>query len=129
MSFHLAHPSLSTTGKRKGKRRFRNAAEAQKARDNKNDWEELLKKYSVEAQETKRQKGLDAPVYKPKPLSYRGSDAPRIPSRETTWEPCTKAPEKVYTGEAMLGIVVQHKSCLQPVFSQEAAKDSAKMRR
>ena len=36
---------------------------------------------------------------------------------------------KVYTGDKVLGIAVMHKSCLQPVFSEEAAKDSAKMRR
>lgn len=36
---------------------------------------------------------------------------------------------KTYTGDKVLGIAVMHKSCLQPVFSEEAAKDSAKMRR
>jgi hypothetical protein len=34
-----------------------------------------------------------------------------------------------YTGDKMLGITIVHKSCLQPVFSQEAAEDAAKMRR
>jgi hypothetical protein len=40
-----------------------------------------------------------------------------------------KRPDQVYTGDKMIGIAVQHKSCLQPVFSKEAAIDSAKMRR
>lgn len=35
-----------------------------------------------------------------------------------------------YSGDKkLLGIAVLHKSCLQPVFSEEAAKDIARMRR
>lgn len=36
---------------------------------------------------------------------------------------------KVYTGDQMVGISIIHKSCLQPVFSQQAAQDAANMRR
>lgn len=41
------------------------------------------------------------------------------------------APKQVmeYTGDKMVGISIIHKSCLQPVFSQEAAIDAASMRR
>lgn len=35
----------------------------------------------------------------------------------------------VYTGDNMIGISIIHKSCLQPIFSQEAAVDAASMRR
>lgn len=38
-------------------------------------------------------------------------------------------PKKTYTGDKVLGVTVLHKSCLQPVFSQEEAVDAAKMRR
>ncbi len=42
----------------------------------------------------------------------------------------TAPPEhKEYTGDKMVCIAIMHKSCLQPVFSEEAAKDSASMRR
>jgi hypothetical protein len=34
-----------------------------------------------------------------------------------------------YTGEKMLGVTILHKSCLQPVFSSQEAKDAASMRR
>ena len=34
-----------------------------------------------------------------------------------------------YTGNKLIGISVLHKSCLQPIFSQEEAIDSAHMRR
>lgn len=35
----------------------------------------------------------------------------------------------VYTGTKMVGISIIHKSCLQPIFSKEAAVDVASMRR
>jgi hypothetical protein len=38
-------------------------------------------------------------------------------------------PPKVYTGSAIIGIGVAHKSCLVPVFSIEHAQDLSKMRR
>ena len=34
-----------------------------------------------------------------------------------------------YTGDQMLGISIIHKSCLQPVFSQQQAIENASMRR
>jgi hypothetical protein len=34
-----------------------------------------------------------------------------------------------YTGNRLLGITILHKSCLQPVFSQEQAIEAAQMRR
>jgi hypothetical protein len=43
--------------------------------------------------------------------------------------PCSSKPTTPYTGENILGIAVLHKSCLQPVFSQEEATDVARMRR
>jgi hypothetical protein len=43
--------------------------------------------------------------------------------------PCSSKPSPTYTGSEIIGITVMHKSCLQPVFSKEAAEDAAKMRR
>ena len=34
-----------------------------------------------------------------------------------------------YTGDKLLGISIVHKSCLQPVFSEQEAKDFSSMRR
>ena len=34
-----------------------------------------------------------------------------------------------YTGTEMIGISIIHKSCLQPIFSKQAATDAANMRR
>lgn len=52
-----------------------------------------------------------------------------IPSKGDSTGVATKPEGKVYTGDQVIGISIVHKSCLQPVFSQEQAKDLANMRR
>jgi len=42
---------------------------------------------------------------------------------------CKTKQTPTYTGTKIIGIAVLHKSCLQPVFSQEEAIDIARMRR
>ena len=51
LTMHLEGPWLSTTGKRKGKQKFRNSEEAQKARQLDEDWKELQKKWGFEAEQ------------------------------------------------------------------------------
>jgi N-acetylglucosamine-6-phosphate deacetylase len=60
MSMHLEGPWLSTTGKRRGKQKFRNAAEARKARELQESWEALQKKWGIDAQEKKRKQAMNA---------------------------------------------------------------------
>lgn len=129
MTMHLHHPSLSLNGKKKGKKKFRNADEAQKARDLDADWKELQKKWGVEAEEKKRKRALTLEVWTPGPATHRGAQDPKIASVDTGWAPCVKAPDKVYTGTEMLGIGQLHKSNAIPVFRQQDAEDLAKMRR
>jgi hypothetical protein len=129
MTMHLTHSSLSLNGKKKGKQKFRNADEAKKSRDLNADWKELQKKWGVEAEDKKRKRALASEVWKPDPATYRGANEPKIASVDTGWEPCSKAPEKVYTGTEMLGIGQLHKSNAVPIFRQQDAEDLAKMRR
>jgi hypothetical protein len=126
---HLAHPSLSMGGKRKGKVKFRNSAEAQKARQLDADWKELQKKWEVDADDKKRKRALAA-----EPLSYNLS-APvgrttsnNIPSRVTAGG-STAPIHKVYTGNKILGIGTMHKSNAVPIFSDEQAVEISRMRR
>lgn len=42
---------------------------------------------------------------------------------------CAKKDSPKYTGDLVVGIAVQHKSCLQPVISKQQAIESATMRR
>jgi hypothetical protein len=126
---HLAHPALSMGGKRKGKVKFRNSTEAQKARQLDADWKELQAKWGVEAEEKKRKRALEA-----EPLSYKLSTPPgrttsnSIPSRVTPGG-STAPVYKVYTGTKILGIGTMHKSNAVPIFSDEEAKAISTMRR
>ena len=110
MSMHLHHPSLSLNGNKRGKVKFRNAAEAQQ-------------------EEKRRRRALDA-----EPLTYNLSAPPGrttsngIPSRVTSGG-STASVHKVYTGTKVLGIGTMHKSNAVPIFSNEEAHDIATMRR
>jgi hypothetical protein len=129
MTMHLAHPALSMGGKRKGKVKFRNSAEAQKARQLDADWKELQKKWEVDADDKKRKRALAA-----EPLQYKLSTPPGrttsngIPSRVTAGG-STSSVHKVYTGTKVLGIGTMHKSNAVPIFSDEEAKAISTMRR
>lgn len=132
MTMHLHHPALSLNGKYKGKKKFRNADQAKKSRELKQSWEELQKKWGIEQEQKKKKRGLSSP---PLVLSssqpYRRNTGPYIPSLNNGRDmgPAFKSPDKVYTGNEMLGVTIIHKSCLQPVFNQQEAIDAAKMRR
>lgn len=129
MTMHLAHPSLSMGGKRKGKVKFRNAEEARKARELDASWKELQKKWDVEAEDKKRKRAMSA-----EPLSYKLSapvgrgNTNHLPSLVT--EGGSTAPvHKVYTGNKILGIGTMHKSNAVPIFSDEQAVEISRMRR
>lgn len=129
MTMHLAHPSLSMGGKRKGKVKFRNSEEARKARELDASWKELQEKWGVEAEEKKRKRAMSAPALDYKLSAPIGrSTSNHIPSRVT--EGGSTAPvHKVYTGTKILGIGTMHKSNAVPIFSDEEAQDIARMRR
>jgi len=129
MSMHLHHPSLSMSGKKKGKVKFRNAAEAARARELDANWAELKKKWDVDQTDKKKSRALKAET-----LSYTLS-APvgrttsnHIPSRVTEGG-STSSVQKVYTGNKILGIGTMHKSNAVPIFSDEQAVEIATMRR
>jgi hypothetical protein len=88
-------------------------------------WDAILKKY-----EPKK------PIAKPKDEGFKYSlgtparrETPKIPSLPFTAGPCTKAPDKVYTGTAIKGIGTMHKSNAVPIFTDEQAVEIATMRR
>lgn len=129
MSMHLEGPWLSTTGKRKGKKKFASAEHARKARELDDSWKELQKKWGLDAEEKKRQRALKAEAYVAPKLTHRGVEQPRIPSRNSGNGNATLKPANVYTGDKMIGIGQLHKSNAVPVFSSEEAHDISKMRR
>lgn len=129
MSMHLHHPSLSMSGKRRGKVKFRNAEEAKRARELEASWQELLKRQGVEAEDKKRARAMKAPALDYKLTTPVGrTNTNHIPSRDTGGN-ATLAPAKVYTGTKVKGIATMHKSNAVPVFSDEEAVEISRMRR
>ena len=127
MTMHLVGPALTMTGKRKGKKKFRNAEEARKARElaaewerNQNNWVKLSPKVTT----PKRQ-----------PLEYKlsvpaGRETQNIPSLPDSHVGAVSSKQTMqYTGTKMLGIGTLHKSNAVPVFSDDEAKEMARMRR
>jgi hypothetical protein len=128
---HLEGPWLSTTGKKKGKKKFASAEHARKARELDESWKELQKRWAVEIEDKKRTRGLSAPSlsssYSLKIPEGRNTTA-HIKSVDTGGNAVLK-PSPVYTGTMVKGIATMHKSNAVPVFSNEEAVDISKMRR
>ena len=126
---HLEGPWLSTTGKKKTKRKFASAEHARKARELDESWKELQKKWGVEAEEKKQSRAMRAPALDYKLSTPVGrTNTHHIPSRNTGGNATLAAP-KVYTGTKVKGIATMHKSNAVPVFSDEEAVEISRMRR
>ena len=131
MSMHLEGPWLSTSGKKKGKKKFASAEHARKARELDESWKELQKRWGIEAEEKKRKRAMTA-----EPL--KGNYSLAVPADRSTAHikslgqdngVATLSPAKVYTGTKVKGIATMHKSNAVPVFSDEEAVDISRMRR
>ena len=126
---HLEGPWLTTTGKKKGKKKWASAEAKRKAELLEENWQDLLKRHGIEQEERKRRHALESGTYTgPKVEPFR-RETPKINSLPFTGGPCVKAPDKVYTGDKIKGIGTMHKSNAVPIFSDEEAVDIAKMRR
>jgi len=121
---HLEGPWLSTTGKKRSKPKFASAEHKRQAEAQAAAWELLKQKHAPKK-----------PVFS---KSYTNSKMPKIviprgtahiPSLNTGVGTAARAPDKVYTGNAVVGISTLHKSNGVPVFSKEEAIDISKMRR
>jgi hypothetical protein len=124
---HLLPPMYSTTGRKRGKTKYRSAEAKRQAEQLEREWAALKSRHGVT--DTKR-KAAPAAVRLPTqgPAHTRTNDA--VPSLRS-WDTgaATVKQSQQYTGDQVLGVTVIHKSCLQPVFSQQEAIDAAKMRR
>ena len=129
MTMHLHHPALSLTGHRKGKPKFASAAAKRQQQELQESWENNMKQW---------QNMSKVKTFKPAPRSAEAL-VPRIPpGRETKHIPSldtghkgavSSKPTQMYTGTKIIGIGTLHKSNAVPVFSDDEAKDMAKMRR
>lgn len=127
MTMHIEGPWLSTTGKRKGKVKFRNAEEARKARELEALWEENQAKWKSMSKPIKtKQQLINSPVVKVSSIRSNQS----VPSlNEWVKGAVTVKQTPQYTGTKLLGIGTMHKSNAVPIFTDEQAKDISTMRR
>jgi hypothetical protein len=133
MTMHLAHPSLTTTGKKRGKKKWASAEHKRRAEQLKAEREAMLREYNIRPQARKCQKGAKTPT-EPRKINSRYEDhlKTEIKSVEPTWAVCAPPPARRYSGERqLLGIATMHKSNMVPVFAdnKEVAVDIARMRR
>ena len=130
MTMHLEGPWLSTTGKKKGKKKFASAEHARKAREQADSWQALQKKWATEtSNKTLAPKSSNlSSTYSLKIPEGRNTTA-HIKSVDTGLGNAVLKPAKQYTGTKVKGIATMHKSNAVPVFSDEEAIDISKMRR
>ena len=133
MSMHIEGPWLSTTGKKRGKQKFRNADQARKSRElaeqwaaNKAKWDNMAPNFS-KGLKTVKHTAKAGTV--PKLSIPAERDVRQYPSVDTGQGNATKTAPQVYTGDKIIGIATMHKSNMVPVFSNNEAKDIATMRR
>lgn len=123
MSMHLEGPWLSTTGKPRGKKKYRSAEHKRQEQQLAAEWQDLQNKYQPKSVKIAK-KVYTAPVNINAQRSTR-----HIPSLDTGLGVAAARPAKVYTGDKMIGIGTMHKSNMVPIFNDQAAKDISTMRR
>ena len=129
MTMHLEGPWLSTVGRvRSVRRKFASAEAAQKARELEAEWQSRQQAWAKTlpraTQKVAQPRPTLSPQYPP------GREPNRIPSRaDTPGAVASRPADKVYTGTAMKGIGVLHKSNSVPIFTEAEAVDIAHMRR
>ena len=131
MTMHLEGPWLSTTGKKKGPKRWASSEAKKLAQQRQAEWdrkliefEKLTPKFSTGPYNASRKTMSDF-----MPKTPPGRETAQIPSQDTGWVPCVKIHDQEYTGTKIKGIGTMHKSNAVPVFSDDEAKDISSMRR
>ena len=128
MTMHLEGPWLSTTGKKKGPKKWASAEAKRKAEQLDTSWKEMLKRHGVDQEQKRQRRAMTADTWQPKTTVFR-RETPVINSLPFTGGPCVKPAEKVYTGTKVKGIGTMHKSNAVPIFSDDEAVAISQMRR
>jgi len=131
MTMHLAHPSLTTTGKKKGKKKWASAEAKRRSEKAVAERDAMLREYNIRPQERKCRKGKDLKGTETKNMHPRYQDhlKQEITSHEPSWAVCGKPPERKYTGTLVKGIATMHKSNAVPVINEEEMISISRMRR
>jgi hypothetical protein len=140
MTMHLEGPWLSTTGKKKGPKKWASSeakahAErlAREWREREAEWKKLAPKFSARNNTAKSSRPAEpkrtTPLKSSGPKIPPGRETPRINSVDTGWVTCAKPQDQTYTGTKCKGVGTMHKSNAVPIFSDEEAIEISKMRR
>lgn len=131
MTMHLEGPWLSTTGKKRGPKKWASAEAKRTALARQAEWDRKLIEFdrmspgfSTGPHNSPRKTIAD---YMPK--TPPGRETARIESQDTGWVPCVRVTDQAYTGTKIKGIGTMHKSNAVPVFSDQEARDISSMRR
>jgi hypothetical protein len=127
MTMHLVGPYLSTTGKKRGKKKWASAEQKRQAESLQQSWDKLTTKWGATSSKKEPPKVVKLPTERPVHVRDTG---PR-PASLNTWNvgAVSSKPNQQYTGSNILGIGTLHKSNAVPIFSNQEAEDIAKMRR
>lgn len=128
MSMHIEGPWLSTTGKKRGKVKYKSAEAKRRAEALDESWEALKRKHQAVVKKSTVISTFGSSLPNLSVPSGRNTTA-HIKSLSTTGGSATLAAPKVYTGTKVKGIATMHKSNAVPVFSDEEAVEISKMRR
>jgi hypothetical protein len=140
VTMHLEGPWLSTTGKKKGPKKWASSEAKAKAerlarewRDREREWAKMAPKFSARNTTAKTTRPAEpkrtAPLTSSGPKFPPGREPVAINSVDTGWVACTKAQDQEYTGTKVKGIGTMHKSNAVPIFSDDEAIEISKMRR
>lgn len=132
MTMHLEHPALSTTGKRRGRKKWTSAEAKRKSERLSEEWQQIVDRWAKAPSFSHRRpdpKKIADPPPRLSPQVPEGRSNSHIPSLPFTAGACVKSKGNVYTGDKILGIGTLHKSNAVPVFSGEEAVEISKMRR
>ena len=128
---HLEGPWLSTTGKKRGPKKWASAESKRKAEQRQAEWDRKLIEF-----DKMHPRFSTGPYNAPKktvadcsPKIPPGRETPYIASRDTGWVPCVKVKDNEYTGTKIKGIGTMHKSNAVPVFTDDEAREISSMRR
>ena len=131
MAFHLEGPWLTTTGKKRGPRKWTSSEAKRLAQKRQVEWDRKLIQFEKMAP-----KFSTGPYNAPKktisdfvPKTPPGRETAPVPSQDTGWVACVKTKDTEYTGTKVKGIGTMDKSNAVPIFSDDEAKDISKMRR
>ena len=125
MTMHLIGPWMTTTGKKKGKTKWRSAEQKRQAEQLESEWQKIVSKHQIKATGKILRNTINSI-----PSNIPDRSTNHIPSKpDSVVGAVTIKQTPKYTGDKIIGIGTMHKSNAVPIFNDKEAKDISTMRR